>query len=137
MENGNKLIAGVIGGILVLTLGGVRGCNYMHNNTTTQSLGHVTQSYSTGISGHVDYSKFKDGSYEIKTYPSFGHKLFDSKLYTDFDGDGKIDRIRVHNGEMGMNSLEKLLVRDFDYDKNSDEFDNGDTLLNNLIVEYN
>lgn len=137
MKKENLILPTMFLGLLTIIAGGVRGCNQAWNSYEITQESHQTYSYPTGITGHVEYSIFNDDSQEIKTYPSFGHRLFDSRLYQDLDGDNKIDRIRENGSEIKMNSLDKLLTRQFDYQTNQDLFDKGDLLLIELQKKYN
>ncbi|MBU4501267.1 MAG: hypothetical protein KKA79_01645 [Nanoarchaeota archaeon] len=56
------------------------------NNKHTVKEGRETISYATGLTGHVEYTMYSDGSQDVKDYPGLGHRLFDSKLYQDING---------------------------------------------------
>lgn len=126
------LLVGIFGGSLL----GVRGCNNSCNNRTVKKESYCMKSYATGISGHVEYIRFADGSQDVKTYPSFGHRLWDSELHQDLDGDGHVDRIRRNGSEFKMNSLSELLVRKADYEKHKKRFDDADEQLQELAAKY-
>jgi len=115
---------------------GVRGCNYCFNNFQTKEESHQTVSYSTGITGHVEYTRYKDGSQDVKVYPGVGHRLWDSDLFQDLNGDGKVDRIRRNGPEWKVNSLTEVLVRKQDYETNRERFDKADARLRELRAEY-
>jgi hypothetical protein len=123
--------------ILGVSIGGFKGCNSLFNDKTQTTPSHYTISKSKGIQGHIDYTIYKDKGCDVKVYPNFSHRTFSSKLYQDFDGDKKVDRIRVNNGEIKMNSLQKILVREYDYNQNRSEFDRADSLLSQLAQKYN
>ena len=123
--------------IIALTLAGARGCNMIWNNQEIIAPSHHSVSYVTGISGHVEYTRFVDGSQEFKEYPGWGHKLFDSELNQDIDGDGLVDRIRRNGSEMKMNSLTEILIRKNDYDAHRERFDAADEQLQELAEQYN
>ena len=113
-----------------------RGCNNLFNNKQMKSNFYSTDSYAIGITGHVEYTRYNDKSKEIKVYPGLGHRLFDSELLQDLNGDGKIDRIRRNGAEWKVNSLIEILVREYDFDKNKDRFDEADKMLMGLIEKY-
>ncbi len=130
-----KIIAFGIG-ITGVSLLGVRGCNMAFNDRVIDTPSYHIISYATGLNGHIEYTKYSDGSRDIKEYPGLGHRLFDSQLFQDLDGDKKIDRIRQNGSEWKMNSLSELLVRKHDYETNKERFDKADNLLNELINKY-
>ena len=135
MKNGWKklgLYVGAIGLMLALT----RGCSMLWNNRRIEEPAYQTVSYATGITGHVEYTRYADGSQDVKTYPGLGHRMFDSELYQDLDGDNLVDRIRRNGAEWKMNRLSELLVRDQDYDANQERFDEADKTLQELMEEY-
>lgn len=116
--------------VMILSLAGTRGCNMVFNNKDVDKLGRHTISKSTGLLGHVEYTKYNDNSSDLKTYPSIlGHRYSSSKLYQDLDGDSKIDRIRINGPEWQMNRIKDILIREYDYEDNQKEFDKGDELL--------
>jgi len=125
-----------VGTLLVLPLGGVAGCNRAFNNKTIETPAYELHSYGTGINGHVEYTKYSDGSQDIKVYPGWGHRMFDSDLFQDLDGDGKVDKIRRNGAEWKMNSIREILVREQDYKANKKRFDNADERLQDLMVTY-
>ncbi len=129
---GVATIAVGMGGILL----GVRGCNNAWNNKEIERLSSYTVSYATGLSGHTEYTKYQDGSQDLKIYPGLGHRLWDSEFHEDLDGDNKIDRIRRHGSELKMNSLRELLIRSQDYDTNKEKFDEADANLQKIIEKY-
>ena len=122
--------------ILVLSLLGARGCNSYFNNKTILASGHQTISMAQGLSGHTEYTRYEDGSQEVKTYPGWGHRLFDSQLDQDLDGDGQVDRIRKSSGEIRANSLATLLIRKYDYSNNQDIFQKADSKLKKLMEQH-
>jgi hypothetical protein len=125
----------VILGMLVLT---ARGCNNLFNNRLIETNSSKTYSHSTEIIGHNEYTQFKDSSVELKVYPGIlGHRYASSKLYTDLNNDGKVDKIRISGPEWKLHRLNKILVRDYDYNSNKDEFDNADKLLYDEKLGYN
>jgi hypothetical protein len=127
----------VFGGIFIAALlGSTRGCNEYYNSVSISTPAYRVESHATGISGHVEFTTYSDGSRDIKIYPSFGHRLFDSELHQDLDGDGRIDRIRRNSGEMKMNRLGELLIRNFDYDMHQERFDKADERLRKLMDKY-
>ena len=120
-------------GFLGLTFLGVRGYNNLMNNREIEKPSYRTVSYATGLTGHVEHTQFSDGSQDVKIYPGLGHRLWDSKLYQDRDGDGDVDRIRQNGAEWKMNRLSKMLIREQDYDKHKKEFDEADEKLQELM----
>jgi hypothetical protein len=72
----------------------------------------------------------------VKEYPGLSHRLFDSELHQDLDGDGFVDRIRRNGAEWKMNNLSELLVREHDYDAHKERFDEADTQLKELMDKY-
>jgi len=135
MKNGLKTI-GIFAGILGVMALGVRGCNMAWNNRTLNKPAYTSHSYATGLYGHTEFTKYSDGSRDVKIYPGFAHRLFDSELHQDLDGDGKIDRIRQNGAEWKMNRLSELLVRENDYSFNQERFDEADEQLQKLTREY-
>ena len=122
--------------IVVVFLGGVRGCNMAWNNRSTVKPAYQTESRATGLYGHVEFTRYSDGSMDVKEYPGFAHRLFDSELHQDLNGDGLVDRIRQNGAEWKMNHLSELLVREHDYDSHEDRFDEADTRLQDLMAKY-
>lgn len=129
-------IIGVYAGIILAMLGGVRGCNMALNNRTLDKSAYHIESRATGLTGHVEYTRYSDGSKDVKKYPGIGHRMFDSELHQDLNGDGLVDRIRRNGAEWKFNRLSKLLVREHDYQANKDRFDKADAQLQNLMVKY-
>lgn len=126
------IYVGIIGTILL----GVRGCNMAWNNRSTNKIAYHTESRATGLYGHIEYTKYSDGSQDVKIYPGFAHRLFDSELHQDLNGDGLIDRIRQNGAEWKMNHLSELLVREYDYETHKKRFNKADKQLENLMVKY-
>ncbi len=126
-------VAGVVG----ISLLGTRGCNIAFNNRTIETPAYHFISRATGLSGHVEYTSYTDGSQDVKIYPGLGHRFFDSLLYQDLNGDGLVDRIRQNGAEWELNCLDGLYIREFDYDMHREEFDEADVVLGGLIEEYN
>ena len=106
------------------------------NNRTLNKSAFTTKSYATGLYGHIEYTRYSDGSRDVKEYPGFAHRLFDSELHQDLDGDGKVDRIRRNGAEWKMNRLSELLVRESDYKLHKERFNEADEQLQNLIRKY-
>ena len=63
---------------------------------------------------------YADGTQDVKEYPGLGHRIFDSELRQDLNGDGLVDRIRRNGSELKMHRLSELLVRKNDYLGNKD-----------------
>lgn len=122
--------------IVVALLGGVRGCNMGWNNRSTVKPAYQTESRATGLYGHVEFTRYSDGSMDVKEYSGFAHRLFDSELHQDLNGDGLVDRIRQNGAEWKMNHLSELLVREHDYDSHKDRFDEADTQIQDLMAKY-
>ncbi len=126
----------IVGAMIAVSLVGVRGCNMAWNNRTLNKPAYTSVNYATGLSGHVEYTRYADGSQDVKDYPSLGHRLFDSELHQDLNGDGLVDRIRQNGAEWKMNRLTDLLVRENDYQDNKNRFDEADKQLQELMVKY-
>ena len=97
-----------VGGVslgISLSILGTRGCNNLLNNQTIDKATYHTESQATGINGHVEYTRYLDGSQDVKIYPGLSHRLLGSELHQDFDGDGLIDRIRQDGPELKMHRL--------------------------------
>ena len=72
-----------------------RGYNALWNNRYFETKSSQTNSYSTGIFGHNEYTEYIDNSVDLKVYPKLlGHRLESSRLVQDLDGDGLSDKIR-------------------------------------------
>jgi hypothetical protein len=127
---------GMYAGLLVLIAGVSRGCNVAFNNRTINNQAYHTESRATGLNGHIEYTRYKDGSQDVKIYPSWGHRMFSSELHQDLNGDGLIDRIRQDGPEWKDNRLNTILVRKFDYQQNKARFDKADKELNSLMNKY-
>lgn len=107
-----------------------RGCNMLWNNRHIQTESTETISYAKGFIAHIEYTKYGDGSEDIKKYPDvLGHRYLSSVLYQNFDRDNTIDRIRKNGPEWKMHRLTKIVVRETDYEEHKKEFDKGDELL--------
>lgn len=107
------------------------------NNRSIERPAHQTESRAIGIYGHIEFTRYSDESIDIKEYPGFApHRLFDSELYQDLNGDGLVDRIRQNGAEWKMNRLSELLVREYDYEAHKDRFDEADKQLQGLMVKY-
>ena len=130
------LYAGIIGGMCLALLGGTRGCNTVLNNRTINKPAYNTESYATGLTGHVEYTKYLNGSQDVKIYPGLGHRLWDSELHQDLNGNGFVNRIRKNGSELKMNRLSELLVREHDYEAHKNRFDKADKRLQRLMVKY-
>ena len=116
--------------IIVLFIVLAKGCNMLFNNRYIQTASTETTSYAKGLVAHIEYTKYKDGSEDVKKYPDIlGHRYLSSTLYQNFDGDDFVDRIRKNGPEWKMHRLKGILVRETDYEKNKKEFDKGDKLL--------
>ncbi|MDI6721494.1 MAG: hypothetical protein QMD85_03825 [Candidatus Aenigmarchaeota archaeon] len=138
MQEGMKYI-GMIGAVLIGFFGtvalGIRIYNNQWNNQEKKTPGYHMISHATGVGGHIEYSRYSDGSHDVKVYPDL-HRFFDSDLYQDLDGDGDVDRIRRQGAEPKMNRLTELLVREHDYESNRERFDKADNLLQELMKKY-
>jgi hypothetical protein len=135
MKDALKTI-GIYAGIIAALLGGARGCNMAWNNRTMDRPAYTSVNYATGLSGHIEYTRYADGSQDVKEYPGVGHRLFDSELHQDLNGDGLVDRIRQNGAEWKMNRLSELLVREQDYQANKERFDEADRKLQELRAKY-
>jgi len=135
MKDTLKMI-GIYAVMFAALLGGVRGCNMAWNNRSLDKPAYQTESYATGLTGHVEFTRYSDGSMDVKEYPGLGHRIFDSELHQDLNGDGFVDRIRRNGAELKMNRLSEILVRENDYQANKERFDKADTQLQDLIAKY-
>ncbi len=113
-----------------------RGCTMLFNNKQIVNPAYKTVSYATGLNGHIEYTRYSDGSQDVKSYPGVGHRMWDSELQQDLDGDGLIDRIRRNGAEWKANSLREILVRTTDYQANKGRFDKADKRLQLLMEKY-
>ncbi|MBL7147926.1 MAG: hypothetical protein ISS82_03820 [Nanoarchaeota archaeon] len=124
----NKLKIYVIG--LLIILGGTRGCNMLWNNRDVKTPNRHTISNATWLIGHNEFTKYKDGSVDLKVYPGIlSHRIISSKLYQDLNGDGLVDRIRNNGPAWQFNRLRYILDREVDYDTHKENFDKADELL--------
>lgn len=128
--------ATIASGIVGISLLTGRGCNNFFNNREVNRQSYSMVSYATGISGHVEYIRFLDGSQDVKIYPDWGHRLFDSELDQDLNGDGKVDRIRRNGSEWKLHRLDEMLIRETDYKTNKERFDHADGILQDLMKKY-
>lgn len=138
MKNRLKEIGSTIGFFafgIGASLAGIRGCNMFWNNEILKEPAYTSHSYATGVSGHIEYVKYSDGSSDVRICPDF-NRLFDSELHQDLNGDKKIDRIRQIGAELKMNNLNELLVRETDYFIHKERFDEADEQLRKLIRDY-
>lgn len=134
----NSITKEIMIGVAIIAglLGGARGCNMAWNNRTLNNPAYTSVNYANGLTGHVEYTRYADGSQDVKEYPGLGHRLFDSELHQDLKGDGLVDRIRQNGAEWKMNSLSNLLVREYDYQDNKRQFDEADKQLQELMMKY-
>ena len=114
----------------------IRACDMAWNHGTVDKGTYKTAFYAIGLNGHVEYTKYMDGSQDILLYPGLGFNFFDSELYQDLDGDGRIDRIRQNAAEWKMNTLNEILIRKQDYERHKKRFDEADVLLRKIIKRY-
>ncbi|MCK9595871.1 hypothetical protein M0R19_01660 [Candidatus Pacearchaeota archaeon] len=139
-----KLNSAILKGIPLLMIAAIMGTalgitrigNNFFNNKIRKKPTYYSVSYATGITGHMNYVSYSDGSQEFKEYPGLGHRWFDSDLCQDFNGDGKVDRIRRNGAEWKYNSLTEILVREYDYDSHKKRFDDADRKLKELNSKY-
>ena len=122
--------------IIGLALLGAVKLNHHFNDKQINRPGHHSVSYAEGLFGHVEYTRYPTGAQDVKVYPGWSHRYCSSKLEQDIDGDNKVDRIRVNGSEMKCNSLQKLLIREFDYQTNKEDFDKADKRLEELAAKY-
>jgi len=128
--------AAVVGTLLSGVLLAGRSCNKYLNNRVIDKPAYHTVSFATGLAGHVEYTRYFDGSQDVKIYPYLGHRMFSSELDQDLDGDGKVDRIRKDGSEFKGNRLAELLIRKYDYDTKKETFDNADRRLQDLMKKH-
>lgn len=122
------------GAIIGAIIGGEWGCNLACNNRTLKHREFENHSFSTGISGHVEYTKYSDGSRDVKVYPTIN--TYESEFYQDLNGDGKVDRIRQNAFGGKMQRLNEILIRTHDYEANQERFDEADKRLQSLIAKF-
>lgn len=117
--------AALVLGLLFGSIFGIaRGCNVHFNSYETKTQKYHTVSKATGIGEHIDYTRYADGTEEIRVAP--GNRWASEKMYFNSGNDPEVDRIRKHSIHTGK--LE-LLIRETDYAKNKEEFDKADQLL--------
>jgi len=130
-------IAGVLVGIVGGTLASIRGCDMFWNNQTIDHPAYVTHSHATGLWGHVEYTRYADGTRDVKSYPTLPWHFYESELLQDLDGDGRtVERIRRSGPEIKMNKLIEILVRGSDYEDHKARFDAADKKLQELVDTY-
>ncbi len=122
--------------IFGLTMLGLRACNAEANTGSINHPGHQTISYPINTTGHVDYTRFSDGSQEIYIHPNKGILGYAFKLIQDTNGDCLADRIRKQNPLWKLDSLQEILIRDQDLGLHQEDFDEADELLQELGQEY-
>ncbi len=132
----NQLITGsvaatVLGAALLIA----RACNVHYNDRQIKTPSYQMVSIPKGIGGHIEFTRYANGSQDVKIYPSFGHRISGSELDEDINGDGKVDRIRKQGSEFTMHASE-LLIRSDDYDTRREDFDEADSRLKELIEKY-
>lgn len=129
-------VVGINASILAAPALGTRLINMAWNNRSADNPGYHMESFATGITGHVEFIRYNDGSMDVKEYPGIGRRIFDSELYQDLDGDGLVDRIRRNGAEWKFNKLNEVLVRNQDYETHQGRFDKADEQLQDLIDKY-
>ena len=129
----NTLTYAVGMGVLLL---GVTGLNRALNSRTINKPAYQTESRATGLSGHIEYTKYFDGSQDVKVYPGLGHRIYGSEIHQDFNGDGIVDRIRFDGPEWKMHRLGNILERSHNYQTDRKTFDNADKQLRELMAKY-
>lgn len=106
---------------------GFRNCsNYEINNSNLISSSRGTTSLNPlKATDKTEYTILKDGSEEILIRE--GKRMF---LYHNFDGDNKIDRIRIDKyTSRDIFNLENILVRGSNYNESKADFDKADNIL--------
>jgi hypothetical protein len=92
-------------------------------------------SFTTGFTlGHIEYTRYKDSSQDVKIEPKWNYQ--DRLFYQDLDGDNVVDRIRINSGSTKSECLDTILVRENDYEKNKEQFDDADKTLRELAEKY-
>ncbi|MDK2849661.1 MAG: hypothetical protein PWP03_248 [Candidatus Woesearchaeota archaeon] len=130
------ITTGIIGTVVTFNYGMSNKINKFFNDKIIEKPGYYLVSYPKGLFGHVEFTKYKDGSFEVLIYKGFGREAYSSKLYQDINGDGLVDRIRVNDVAWKYHKLNDLLIRDFDYETHKEEFDKADKVLEDLIKKY-
>lgn len=133
-EEGVRLV--FTGLVLAVVAVASRGCNNLWNNRTLKTNSSITHSFATGINGHVEFTKYRKGGCDAKVYHSLGHTYLDSELLEDFDGDGKVDRIRSNRGDFLYNRQSELLVRTDDFEEYRHRFEESDAYMAELRSLY-
>ena len=123
-----KLFALLLIGILITgTL------NMFLNQKSYATKAFQFDSHVTGPFGHIQLIRYNHGPIDLKRYHDFGHRIMSSTLYRDTDGDRKIDIITDNGSEFKLNTMERTLVREIDYELNREIFDQADQLLSNQL----
>ena len=114
-----------------------RACNYVTNTGARQTTAYNVVSYSDGFFGHVDYTRFPDGSQDVLVIPESFRGGIDTMLYQDNDGDGTVDLIRTWAVQgLDRRRLEVIAARSIDYDSQRGKFDAADMLLQDLMRRH-
>lgn len=124
----------ILGGAVSLPLGIAYLQNSITTNRTISKPAYVMFSEARGL-GHIEFTKYKDGSSDVKAYPTLRWNI-SSDLMQDLNGDGKVDRIRMQGTWFKKERLNDILVREYDYSKHQSEFDNADSTLQELMQRY-
>lgn len=116
----------LLGAFLGIGTGILKGCNnYCHNYEIKKPGVHVV-SRATGLAEHEHYIRQDGKIEEISYFPEL--RLKADRSYQNFDGDDKVDRIKIYSF-MKKDVLEEILVRETDYAEHKEEFDKADQLL--------
>ncbi|HLC81083.1 MAG TPA: hypothetical protein VJH68_00315 [Candidatus Nanoarchaeia archaeon] len=134
-----RISAGIIGTMLL----GYKGYYLTGNNSSGEKLayeiersGYQIELHTTGLPGFVEFTRFPDGSQEVKIYPRFPTKSFNRELHQDLNGDGLVDRIMCNGAEWKIDQSGELLIRKQDYDAHRERFNEADRQLQKLVVRY-
>ncbi len=114
----------------------VKSCNEYYNSRSLITPAYRMESFTTGVSGHIEYIRYADHSQDVIIYPEFGLRFSDSELHQDLNGDGKVDRMRRNSGEWKRHSLVEMLIRTTDYEEHQHRFGEADALLQRLMQSY-
>lgn len=133
---------GICAGVIGISLLAIRGCNMawdhgaIYKHRTIDKPAYHMESYPTGLTGHIEYTKYSDGSQDVKEYSRLWYRKFDSELHQDLDGNNLVDRIRQNVAGSKVDKTSEILVREYDYESNKEKFDEADKKLQKLSEKY-
>src|SRR3989344_7278745 len=89
-----------------------KGCNSLIYQDTINKPGYHAESFSTGLAGNIIYTKYSDGSQDVKIRP--GWPFMRERFHQDLNGDGLVDRTRL-GSPFVRGGLKDILIRSTDY----------------------